>query len=178
MNLRDSRNIVFAKLLLAIIVGLFLLGNFIIDKDMFTDLMCNPISKCKVKPPNYFAAKSAGYAIVASVFVIVAVIPAYSGWGGILVNILVGILASLSAFGSGWYWLKDATNDDPSPYIYGLIGLFVVAITAITFWAITTASVIGLDRTIPMIVRQTKSKLKKLNKWSRMKIRRKGKKKD
>ena len=147
------------KLTLTFLVFLFLIGNFVIDKKMFHEFVCEPVSKCEKAPPNYFAAKAAGYAIIAAAFFFVSLVSLRNGLRDTLVNLSTGILSALSAFGSGWNWLKDATNDNPDPYVVLLSILFAVVVIAVVFWAGTTATVIALNKGIAVAARSTKSGL-------------------
>lgn len=77
-----------------------------------------------------YGAKAALLAMAAATTLFVGLIPAGSN-GGRTVNVWVGLVGGLAAGATGWFWLLNATEGEPRPYLVAIVPSIAIYMTAV-----------------------------------------------
>ena len=89
-------------------------------------------------PIEVYGAKAALLAVAGAAILFIALIPVDTSPRSKMINLLAGLVGILAATSTGWFWLLNASNGKPTPYLIAFIpfiGLILVAMMiSMAFW--------------------------------------------
>ena len=127
------------KLWLTFLMGWIILAIIIFD---FADPIYPDWSRFQQTdfptPIEVYGAKAALLAVAGAAMLFIALIPVDTSPRSKIINLLARLVGILAATSTGWFWLLNATNGRPTPYLIVFIpflGLILIAMMiALAFW--------------------------------------------